>query len=64
VAKVLGDTIETIERHYSPFVPELRQRVRAILEGDGGLEQIAAEKRRADEEKCVTPVSQRAQKVQ
>ena len=28
VAKVLGDTIETVEKHYAPFVPELRERVR------------------------------------
>lgn len=38
VAKMLGDTIETIERHYTPFVRELRERVRAILESDAGLE--------------------------
>ena len=38
VAKVLGDTIETVEKHYAPFVPELRERVRRILEltPDGG----------------------------
>jgi hypothetical protein len=34
VAKMLGDSIETIERHYTPFVRELRERVRAILETD------------------------------
>ncbi len=38
VAKMLGDTIETIERHYTPFVRELRERVRHILESDAGLE--------------------------
>ena len=32
VAKILGDTIETVEQHYAPFVPELRERVRRILE--------------------------------
>ena len=32
VAKMLEDTIETIEKHYAPFVPELRERVRGILE--------------------------------
>ena len=32
VAKMLGDTIETVEDHYTPFVPELRERVRHILE--------------------------------
>lgn len=31
-AKMLGDTIETIEKHYTPFVRELRERVRSILE--------------------------------
>jgi integrase len=64
VAKVLGDTIETIEKHYSPFVPELRERVRAILESEGSLEDIAAERRKAAEKECVTPVSQRGQKLQ
>jgi integrase len=38
VAKFLGDTIETIERHYAPYVLELRDRVRRILESSGGLE--------------------------
>jgi len=32
VAKMLGNTIATIEKHYSPFVPELRERVRGFLE--------------------------------
>lgn len=34
VAK-LGDTIETIEKNYAPFVPVLRERVRGILESAG-----------------------------
>jgi integrase len=38
VAKVLGDTIETVERHYTLFVPQLRGRVRHILESGVGLE--------------------------
>jgi integrase len=38
VAKVLGDTIETVERHYTPFVRELRERVRLILETGIGIE--------------------------
>jgi integrase len=46
VAKVLGDTIETVEKHYTPFVKELRERVRSILENGAGLES------------SVTPVSQ------
>jgi integrase len=31
VAKMLGDTIETVEKHYMPFVRELRDRVRRII---------------------------------
>jgi integrase len=34
VAKVLGDTIETVEQHYAPFVQELRDRVRRIMESE------------------------------
>jgi hypothetical protein len=36
VAKMLGDTIETIEKHYTPFVRELRDRVRMFLECGSG----------------------------
>jgi integrase len=32
VAKILGDTVDTVEKHYAPFVKELRDRVRGILE--------------------------------
>jgi len=39
---MLGDTIETVEKHYMPFVRELRERVRRILENGAGLEEIAA----------------------
>jgi hypothetical protein len=42
VAKMLGATIETVEKHYMPFVRELRERVRRILENGAGLEEIAA----------------------
>jgi len=38
VAKILGDTIETVERHYTPFVKELRDRVRVLLDNGSGLE--------------------------
>jgi integrase len=38
VAKLLGDTVETIERHYAPFVRELRERARGIMETAKGLE--------------------------
>lgn len=40
VAKMLGDSIDTVEKHYSPFVRELRERVRGILENGVGLEEI------------------------
>jgi hypothetical protein len=38
VAKMLGDTIETVEKHYTPFV---RERVRMILETGTGLENLS-----------------------
>ncbi len=38
VAKLLGDTIETVEKHYSPFVRELRERARRFIESGEGLE--------------------------
>jgi integrase len=39
VAKLLGDTIETVENHYADFVKELRERVRRMMENkNGGLE--------------------------
>ena len=41
VAKILGDTIETVEKHYTPFVRELRERVRMILETGTGLENLS-----------------------
>ena len=30
VARMLGDTVETVEKHYAPLVPALRERVRRI----------------------------------
>jgi len=39
VAKMLGDTIDTVEKHYTPFVKELRDRVRGILETGTGIEE-------------------------
>jgi integrase len=56
VAKVIGDTIDTVEKHYAPFVRELRERVRTILESDGGLEQGV--------KFTVTPASQTGRKIQ
>lgn len=41
VAKMLGDTIDTVERHHTPFVKELRDRVRGILETGVGIEEAA-----------------------
>jgi len=38
VAKLLGDTAATIEKHYAPFVKELRDRTRRIMESGEGLE--------------------------
>ncbi len=38
VAKLLGDTVETVENHYAPFVRELRERARNIMENGQGLE--------------------------
>lgn len=37
VAKVLADTIDTIERHYAPFTKELRERVRSLMDNGEGL---------------------------
>ena len=38
MAKLLDDTIETVEDHYSPFVKELRERARHIMQIGEGLE--------------------------
>ena len=38
VAKLLGDTVGTVEKHYAPFVKELRDRTRRIMESGEGLE--------------------------
>lgn len=40
VAKLLGDTVATVEKHYAPFVKELRDRARRIMESGEGLEKI------------------------
>jgi integrase len=37
VAKLLGDEIATIEKHYAPFVRELRERVRRLMENGEGI---------------------------
>ncbi len=41
IAKLLGDTIDTVEKHYTPFVKELRERVRRLMENGEGLENWA-----------------------
>ena len=38
VAKLLGDTVATVEEHYAPYVKELRDRARRIMESGEGLE--------------------------
>jgi integrase len=38
VAKLLGDTVDTVEKHYAPFVKELRDRSRQLMENGRGLE--------------------------
>jgi integrase len=40
VAKQLGDTVATVEKHYAPYVRELRERVRSLMENGEGLEKI------------------------
>jgi integrase len=41
VAKLLGDTVSTIEKFYAPFVKELRDRARRFMENGEGLEKTA-----------------------
>lgn len=38
VAKMLGDTVETVIKHYLPFVKDLRDRARAFIDADNGIE--------------------------
>ena len=42
VAKLLGDEIATVEKHYAPFVRELRERVRGLMEKDEGIARYAS----------------------
>jgi hypothetical protein len=37
VAKMLADTVDTVEKHYAPFLRELRARARRIVENGEGL---------------------------
>lgn len=38
VAKTLGDTVAVVEQHYAPYVKELRERTRKIMESSEGIE--------------------------
>lgn len=44
-AKLIGDTVDTIEKHYAPFVRELRERARRIMDTGEGIEQITGTQR-------------------
>jgi integrase len=48
VAKLLGDTVETLEKHYAPFVRELRERARRIMETGEGLEITGTQRAQRD----------------
>jgi integrase len=41
VAKLLGDEIATVEKHYAPFVRELRERVRRLMETGQGIAEFS-----------------------
>ena len=43
VAKLLGDTIQTVEKHYAAFVRELGERVRRMMVDHQGLAAFASE---------------------
>jgi hypothetical protein len=38
VAKTLGDTVAVVEVHYAPYVKELRERTRRIMESSEGID--------------------------
>jgi len=40
VARLLGDSMSVVERHYMPYVRELQENTRIILEGGTGLRQF------------------------
>ncbi len=44
VAKLLGNTIHTVETHYAPFVKELRERARKFMESGQGLEIVGTDR--------------------
>jgi hypothetical protein len=41
VAKLLGDTVSKVEKHYAPFVKELRDRARRFMENGDDLEKTS-----------------------
>jgi integrase/recombinase XerD len=43
VAKTLGDTIAVVEEHYAPYLKELRERTRRIIESSDGIEKPATD---------------------
>jgi integrase len=43
VAKTSGNTIAVVEEHYAPYVKELRERTRRIIESTEGIEKPAAD---------------------
>ena len=51
VAKLLGDTVDTIENHYAPFVKELRECARRIMERGEGLEILGTPRAQENAEK-------------
>jgi len=38
--ELLGDTVATVEKHYAPFVKELRDRTRRIMDAGESLEKV------------------------
>lgn len=40
VAKLLGDTVRVVELYYAPYVKELREHGRSLIENDSGLERV------------------------
>jgi hypothetical protein len=40
VSRLLGDTVATAEKHYTPFVKELREWTRRIMDNGEGLEKV------------------------
>ena len=51
VAKLLGYTIDTVEKYYAPFVLELRESARRIVESNDDLESCTVFAHRATNDK-------------